>query len=394
MTNPRLPITALTPTVLVIALVAAAFAISTKGQPPGKGDESSRTEVVPGVIHTQIHRQRTNSSGGFDRWSINLLDLDPARVTLEVARALDEIVGTETTSSLAGRFGAVAAINGGYFRTIGIARGEPTGVFQLHGKLLSEALGDRAGLAIINESRLTRIAISHIKSRAEVTIASGVSRRIDGINRPREADELILYTPEFHRTTLTTPEGSEAVVRGGRVVSVRRAGSTVIPQNGFVLSGNGKGRIWIEAYLHRGRNVGISTRTTATPRLEFTPEFLIGAGPQLVSAGENVARSEHSSFSQSLINMRHPRTAACVRTDGHILFVTIDGRQEGLSVGMTVEELSAFMIELQCRDAINLDGGGSTTMVIRDAVVNRPSDQAGERAVSDALLIFARAQGR
>ncbi len=58
---------------------------------------------------------------------------------------------------------------------------------------------------------------------------------------------------------------------------------------------------------------------------------------------------------------------------------------------MTIEELAGLMIELECRDALNLDGGGSTTMVISDKIVNNPSDQTGERPVSDALLIYPRA---
>jgi exopolysaccharide biosynthesis protein len=57
---------------------------------------------------------------------------------------------------------------------------------------------------------------------------------------------------------------------------------------------------------------------------------------------------------------------------------------------MTIPELEALMIELGCVEALNLDGGGSTTMVIRGKVVNSPSDPTGERPVSDALLVFVR----
>jgi exopolysaccharide biosynthesis protein len=57
---------------------------------------------------------------------------------------------------------------------------------------------------------------------------------------------------------------------------------------------------------------------------------------------------------------------------------------------MTIAELSKLMLEIGCLDAINLDGGGSTTMVIRNKVVNHPSDATGERPVSDALLVYSR----
>jgi exopolysaccharide biosynthesis protein len=57
---------------------------------------------------------------------------------------------------------------------------------------------------------------------------------------------------------------------------------------------------------------------------------------------------------------------------------------------MTIEELTALMTEFGCVEAINLDGGGSTTMVIHNRIANNPSDATGERPVSDALLVFPR----
>jgi exopolysaccharide biosynthesis protein len=68
----------------------------------------------------------------------------------------------------------------------------------------------------------------------------------------------------------------------------------------------------------------------------------------------------------------------------------VDGRQPELSVGMTLAELASLLIELGAVEAVNMDGGGSTAMVIRGRVVNSPSDLSGERAVGDALLVFLR----
>jgi exopolysaccharide biosynthesis protein len=78
------------------------------------------------------------------------------------------------------------------------------------------------------------------------------------------------------------------------------------------------------------------------------------------------------------------------RADGRVLLVTVDGRQPELSVGMTIAELAALLIELGAVEAANMDGGGSTTMAVRGKVVNSPSDLTGERAVGDALLVFLR----
>jgi exopolysaccharide biosynthesis protein len=93
---------------------------------------------------------------------------------------------------------------------------------------------------------------------------------------------------------------------------------------------------------------------------------------------------------------RNPRTAAGISRDGrHLILATIDGRQKPYSDGTTLHETAAIMLGLGARDALNLDGGGSTTLVYRDAhgelrVANRPSDKGVERAVGDAVAIVRR----
>lgn len=71
-----------------------------------------------------------------------------------------------------------------------------------------------------------------------------------------------------------------------------------------------------------------------------------------------------------------------------ILDHKLDGRQPGVSTGMSRHMLAELLLEFGAVEAINLDGGGSTTMVIHNKIVNRPSDQTGERPVSDAILVF------
>jgi exopolysaccharide biosynthesis protein len=89
----------------------------------------------------------------------------------------------------------------------------------------------------------------------------------------------------------------------------------------------------------------------------------------------------------SFTHKRHPRTCVGI-TKETIIFITIDGRSER-AAGMNLPELQLYLQELGCLDAINLDGGGSTTMWIRDrGIVNEPSDKNGERSVANALLIL------
>jgi len=308
---------------------------------------------------------------------------------MDLALALDEIVGTEMTSSLAQRYGALAAINGGYFRTTGLVRGEPMGLLGRNGRLLSEPVADRAALSFGFDGTMLRAAFTHATAELQVRAANSV-RQINGINRPRESNELILYTAEFHRTTLTKPGGCEVTVANSVVSSISRNGSQAVPANGYVLSGDGEAALWLEQRLRKTRRIQLTTAVRHRPAIGFQIGFSIGGGPMLLSQGKAAGEAEFKTFSESLTTARHPRTAVGLKGDGHLVFVTVDGRQPGVSVGMTIAELSDLMLDLQCVEAINLDGGGSTTMVIRDKVVNQPSDSTGERPVSDALLIFAR----
>ena len=95
-------------------------------------------------------------------------------------------------------------------------------------------------------------------------------------------------------------------------------------------------------------------------------------------------------------NNRHPRTCACVTNDNNLLLVTVDGRN-AMAQGMSLHELTYLSRMLGCKDAINLDGGGSTTMYVKgqpfEGVVNFPCDNKqfdhyGERSVSNVLMIL------
>jgi exopolysaccharide biosynthesis protein len=87
---------------------------------------------------------------------------------------------------------------------------------------------------------------------------------------------------------------------------------------------------------------------------------------------------------------RHPRTLVGQDDRGAVWLAAVDGRQPDYSVGMTFGDLQRLATRLGLTDALNLDGGGSTTMVVRDIVVNRPSDPGGAREVADALIVTPR----
>ena len=126
-----------------------------------------------------------------------------------------------------------------------------------------------------------------------------------------------------------------------------------------------------------------------------TPIYNAISGSTYVLKNGVMPKANITSFN----TIRHPRTAVGIKKDGKILFVTVDGRQADFTEGMSIFELAALFRELGCVEAINLDGGGSTTMVLSDPtprVVNYPSDaksngQAGmERNVAANLIVFAK----
>ncbi len=377
------------PARLCLSLVGIVFfALISLAQVATPVEQRATETLASGVEHIELKRGDFAVAVG-ERWQIHVLIVDPRQAAIRLARAMDELVGAETTSSLATRHGALAAVNAGFFRVVGTYRGEPDGLLVVNGKLLSEPVRSGAALALTNAGGSTKAAFARVAIQAVLKLNHKEKMPINGFNRPRQADELIVFTPEFHRTTLTAPDGIEVIVRNGRVREWRDGkGSQVIPPNGFVLSANGTAKQGLSK-LRRGMKVEINTQINATPSLPFAPEALLGGGPILLVKGQT--QTDPDGFNPtSFVNSRHPRTAIGTRKDGALVLVTVDGRQPKKSVGMTIPELATLMRELGCEDALNLDGGGSTTMVIRNQVVNSVSDATGERFVSDALIVVAK----
>src|SRR5207253_3180221 len=110
-------------------------------------------------------------------------DLTKAR--LQMVHAMDEAVGLKTVSSIASRFGALAAVNSGYFRTTGTFRGDPVGIYVLNGKLLSEPNNTRAAVGLIDRSGAQEVIFGHVKFEGLVIASARLKHEINGLNRPR-----------------------------------------------------------------------------------------------------------------------------------------------------------------------------------------------------------------
>jgi hypothetical protein len=314
-------------------------------------------------------------------------------IEVRVAHAYDAAIGLETTAALARRRGALAAINGGYFRMEGLLAGDSRGALRIDGRLFSEPDRGRAAVGFFETDGVVRSVFGRLGFRGMVRLSNGEAIPLDGLNRRREPSEIILFTPDFHRTTLTSSEGAEIVIENSRITEIREGtGSSVIPCGGMVLS---IGAERVKDVLPRMlRGAGVSVETELLPLLPDPDgewgktEHIVSGGPLLLWKGRRLEEPEKESISRAFFLARHPRTAVGVRADGTLLFVTVDGRQPEESVGMSIPELTDLMLELGCVSAINLDGGGSTTMVIDGQIVNRPSSTSGPRRNADAILVF------
>ncbi len=328
--------------------------------------------------------------------NMNLLRLDLTKVRLDVVHAMDSVIGVEKTSSIAERHKAFAAINAGFFRLdTSQWLGDPVGVLQIDGKLLSEPTNDRIQLLINNAKKRTEVYIAR-PNFTEAVKFGGDLLDLKGINRELKADDIVMYTPEFGKTTLTKNDSIEVSVVGTAVgMTVRDIGNSLIPPTGYVISATGSYRDRLAELAAKNERTMIVRTSTGLPpaaagTMKLPNEWDIIAGvPLLIRDGKIDITWQQEKSSKSFVETRHPRTAVAKLKDGKFLMVTVDGRSES-SGGIGLQDLAEYLLSLGAVDAMNLDGGGSTTMWVDGKVVNHPSDKEGERKVSDVLLVTPR----
>jgi hypothetical protein len=337
--------------------------------------------------------------------SLRLLRLDPARVELKAVLANDEVMGTETVAGIAERHQAIAAVNAGFFAP----NGDPSGVLTIDGRLVSDTRRPRGAVGILTDAGRPNLLFDRL--RATQTLLAYYDRNnptrvpIDGVDTTRIRGQLMLFTPLYHADTDTAEGGLEWIVdvqrteRGQplRVVSgPHRIGRTPIPSAGFVLSFGATKPSPALARLKRKVRVALESSyepIESEAELWSRAQYIIGGAGQLIREGREVEDWSIEAFARGFAENRHPRTMIGTAEDGTIWLVTVDGRQPEHSAGMTLVELRDFARRLGLANALNLDGGGSTTMWVQGQVINRPSDATGPRKVSDALLVRVRENG-
>ncbi|ANS86860.1 hypothetical protein VSVS12_03151 [Vibrio scophthalmi] len=407
------------------------------------GDAETQAKVLK--EHGLNFSPRFSAQDGYDTkgpFDISLLRVDLNQYQGKVASILanDKITTAETVSSMAARNQALAAINGGFFAfndQVG-DMGAPAGLYVKDGQLLREAANQRPVLIIDNSGKHSKVSIGNSVTTEVLLNIDGNMVRIDGINRKpgvilncgglddtpsseaihdfvcTDDSEIIVYNSAYAAQT-PQGEGQEIVVdANGKVVEVlAQRGSAINAGFSYVqLTGDSK----LDVKL--GDNLTLASKVVVDgEEVQLRKGVsMLNAGPSLVtnfvidiasrntqgfnpypSTGDHAgsqdddglgvsgAMENREGFYNGWVLRRHPRTALGV-TDNNVLYAAVVyGRAPTVTEGASITDVAAVMEALGTKNAINLDGGGSSMMVI-DGKRTGSSSDASEREVSDAII--------
>ena len=376
---------------LGLGFLFCALALSGGPVAAAVASESRRTASAPApapksrLSESFTYSQETLPEGP---WSVQVIRIRRERsdLGLHVLLGGGDRLGVATLSIQASAFPkrrgqALAALNGDFFARHGPCLGDPEGLCIRDGELISVPNGKSAFWMGSDRS----LHLGPVVSLMSMITPDGATLAV-GLNEERQ-ERPVLYTSAVGPRTpsasgtdclFTAEPGTGLPIRPGlrssfRLRGLHRGGHTPIPTDGVVLS--------LPETLDPGRGAlepgALWTLSTATqPDLRGVP-MALGGGPALLKGGQPTG------FQTS--DARHPRSAIGWN-DRFLFLVQVDGRQPRISVGMTLGELADHMARLGCTEALNLDGGGSSTLWARGQVMNTPCE-GSERPMGNALLI-------
>ncbi len=335
-----------------------------------------------------------------------------AAVHVEVVRAGDAVAGDssrlETPSAACRRVGGIICVNGDFSECPGC--GAPLGGVVHDGVLERSALSGHGQLQL-GPNRIAAGPLSlgaTLVARATHPGPDGTDQvkeatlTLDAVNRTRGPDQVVLFTPRWAGATATDAVGDEATFGGGAaqlsadVPIVPRllrlgTGSTPIPSDGMVVSASGAAAARLRAFWAVADDPSATGRTVVLqPRADQVVEESVGGHPLVLAGGVSVIDGSNDPFATG----RNPRTLVGWNTSGDLWLVTVDGRQPGVSQGVSLSEGAGVLRQLGATDGFNLDGGGSSTFVSltpgggrTPVVLNRPSD-GFERRMETFLAVI------
>jgi len=347
----------------------------------------------------QVRNRASLPSWTTGPWTFDIVIIDPKQYHGRIVSARDP--GLTTTSEIARKHHAVVGINGGFFDgyprpgSRGKMLPNASGTSIIQGQWYNEPK-DGQVVFIENDKAGPKLWVERSyasKSVPMVKWADGKTVPLTGINRAlRAVNELIVMRPEIFEywqkvEGIPTESLFVRVSKNGDLARFSKV-EDLTPED-LVLLGTGCWKRKLEASLASGEQLCVSLEIPGHPTLNA---FYVG--PVLISGGSLLYHDRREG--------RTARTAIGVDADGKIYLVTIDGHQYdppaggvGGSVGASISEVREVMRFLGAVDAVNLNGGGSSVMVINGEVASRPYDSVasegprrGEREVMDALLLI------
>lgn len=282
------------------------------------------------------------------------------------------------------RWQAAAAINGGFFNR---NNQYPLGAIRREGEWISGPILSRAAIAWTDTGN---VLIDRLYLRQTVTTESQQQFSITAINSGYVEAGIGLYTRAWGSTYTPLVDGEMLIfVEDHRVIRQQIAGAAgtgpvPLPQDGYLLALRSYGSA--AAAFTPGTRVNLATSLQPS---SFEPyPNIMGGGPLLLKQGQTVLNAEAESFNSSFATQAAPRSAVGVQSNGQVLLVTV--HYSPGSRGITLVELAQLMQQLGSVDALNLDGGSSSSLYLGGQLLNRNSRTAAR--VNNGIGIFMQPQ--
>ncbi|MBA2727529.1 MAG: phosphodiester glycosidase family protein [Parachlamydiaceae bacterium] len=339
----------------------------------------------------------TYSSMSFDGISIaHILDIDPQ--FFNIIPGQSENFQLEHVASIAKRHHAIAAVNGGFFTVWGDYGDLPLGILKIAGDWRATPTKSTAAIGWSNSSN--KVLFDEVTTSIEGTIRKHVFT-IDGINTPCERNQVILYNWFYRKSTETKRLGIEFIIQAEKVLRINSCNSPLKHSEMVISVGRKKCNQFLHCKKGYDFNWKIEVRGQSTSPDEWAQvSHIMGAGPLLICNGQSIIdlSTLFSFYPLSLGHLQKARTAVGILSNGHWVFVVVDG-QRNLNIkgnfGITLLEFADLMLQIGCVHAINFDGGGSSIMLINDMIVSTPCGELKDpdtghilRKVSDAILVI------
>lgn len=402
------------PFAVLLALAAASPSAFSQWQSVGTGIEYQHF-TLPDPNHVFVARMERGNTNATIASTVANGTVKGARETVRDQAARYDDAINWWGQSWGQRNDAVVAINGDFFNgSSGVITGG-----QVQDGCYAKSFGNFGGFSgfgwTVNRAAFIGGCVYHQPSSQFVRyVATGNTQTFQGMNAARGANQLIIYTPHYDATTPAATTGVEVLVEmsqptlllaspnysAGYVRQIRQnQGSTPIPFDHIVLSASDAAATTLLSNVSVGAEVRISQEIAdynepdtsgnngcaSRTGVNWTRTYSsVGVNFRFLENGQ--VRSPdpaHSGYAGLLYD--DPRTAVAYNAT-YIFFVVVDGRSTS-SIGMTATDLGIFCRDyLGATDGANMDGGGSSTMVVNGVVMNTPSD-GSERTVANGMMM-------